>query len=140
LLEEGCAEFSNIRGLTTLRFPKGNLAPAYEEIRRVLNRESARRTRYNCALDPNLITDDEERELREQQQVAEEIPYMTDEEREIIAYLLAHNRKMFTNTPDCGHANTLVSKGIVVLALRPGQRATHFEVPFAIPCPFGKSA
>jgi len=39
LLEEGCAEFSNIHGLTQIRFPKGNIKAAFEEIRRVLERE-----------------------------------------------------------------------------------------------------
>ena len=39
LLEEGCAEFSNIVGLAQIRFPKGNLLSRSEEIRRVLERE-----------------------------------------------------------------------------------------------------
>lgn len=39
LLEEGCEGFSNIEGLGQIRFPKGNIAPAFEEIRRVLERE-----------------------------------------------------------------------------------------------------
>lgn len=39
LLEEGCTEFSNIHGLTTIRFPQGNIAGTFEEIRRVLERE-----------------------------------------------------------------------------------------------------
>jgi predicted nucleotide-binding protein len=39
LLEEGCAEFSNIVGLTQIRFSKGNLSARFEEIRRVLERE-----------------------------------------------------------------------------------------------------
>jgi predicted nucleotide-binding protein len=39
LLEDGCASFSNIHGLTHIGFPKGNLAPAFEEIRLVLERE-----------------------------------------------------------------------------------------------------
>jgi hypothetical protein len=39
LLEEGCEEFSNIRGLGEIRFPKGNVAAKFEEIRRVLERE-----------------------------------------------------------------------------------------------------
>jgi hypothetical protein len=39
LLEEGCAEFSNIHGLTTIRFPHGNLGAAFEDVRRVLERE-----------------------------------------------------------------------------------------------------
>jgi predicted nucleotide-binding protein len=39
LLEEGCQEFSNIHGLSQIRFPKGNVAAKSEEIRRVLERE-----------------------------------------------------------------------------------------------------
>lgn len=39
LLEEGCEEFSNIEGLGQIHFPKGNIAAAFEEIRRVLERE-----------------------------------------------------------------------------------------------------
>lgn len=39
LLEEGCKEFSNILGLSQIRFPKGVISASYEEIRRVLERE-----------------------------------------------------------------------------------------------------
>jgi predicted nucleotide-binding protein len=39
VLEEGCAEFSNIQGLGQIRFPKGNIAAAFEDIRKVLERE-----------------------------------------------------------------------------------------------------
>lgn len=39
VLEEGCEGFSNIEGLGQIRFPNGNIAAAFEEIRRVLERE-----------------------------------------------------------------------------------------------------
>jgi predicted nucleotide-binding protein len=39
LLEEGCADFSNIQGLGHIRFPRGNIAASFEEVRRVLERE-----------------------------------------------------------------------------------------------------
>ncbi len=39
LSEEGCEEFSNIEGLGQIRFPKGNIKAAFEEIRQVLERE-----------------------------------------------------------------------------------------------------
>ena len=39
LLEEGCAEFSNIEGLCQIRFPKGNISAKFEEVRQVLERE-----------------------------------------------------------------------------------------------------
>jgi hypothetical protein len=39
LLEEGCTEFSNITGISQIRFPKGDITAKFEEIRRVLERE-----------------------------------------------------------------------------------------------------
>jgi predicted nucleotide-binding protein len=39
LLEYDCEEFSNIQGLGQIRFPKGNIKAAFEEIRQVLERE-----------------------------------------------------------------------------------------------------
>jgi hypothetical protein len=132
LLEDGCAEFSNIDGLTTIRFPKGDISPAFEEIRRVLERETATASGSQPTRSANAGSR-EEQLAQDQQRIVDEIQYMTDDEREIIAYLLAHNQRMFTNTPDCGHASTLVSKGIVVRAVRDGQVFTYFEMPFRIP-------
>jgi predicted nucleotide-binding protein len=39
VLEEGCESFSNIDGLGQIRFPRGRIAAAFEEVRRVLERE-----------------------------------------------------------------------------------------------------
>ena len=39
LVEQGCEEFSNITGLTQIRFPKGNIRAIAEDIREVLERE-----------------------------------------------------------------------------------------------------
>ncbi len=39
MLEEGCTEFSNVAGLGQIRFPRGNIAAAFEDVRRVLERE-----------------------------------------------------------------------------------------------------
>jgi predicted nucleotide-binding protein len=39
LVEDGCEEFSNVQGLGQIRFPKDNIKAAFEEIRRVLERE-----------------------------------------------------------------------------------------------------
>ena len=44
LLEDGCEEFSNIHGLGQIRFPKGNIKAAFEELRQVLEREDIIRT------------------------------------------------------------------------------------------------
>ncbi len=40
LLEDGCAEFSNIVGLSQIRFPKGRISACFEEVRQVLAREN----------------------------------------------------------------------------------------------------
>ena len=39
ILEEGCEEFSNIQGLGQIRFPKGKIKLAFEDVRQVLERE-----------------------------------------------------------------------------------------------------
>lgn len=39
VLEEGCAEFSNIQGLGQIRFPAGNIGACFESVRSVLERE-----------------------------------------------------------------------------------------------------
>ena len=39
LLEEGCEEFSNIEGVTQIRFQRGRVSAKFEEIRRTLERE-----------------------------------------------------------------------------------------------------
>ncbi|NOU27135.1 MAG: nucleotide-binding protein [Polyangiaceae bacterium] len=49
LVEDGCEEFSNVHGLTQLRFPKGNISSQFEEIRRVLEREKVITAPYVAA-------------------------------------------------------------------------------------------
>jgi len=39
LLEQGCNEYSNIRGLTQIRFPKGNIKSAFAEVLQTIQRE-----------------------------------------------------------------------------------------------------
>ena len=39
MLEEGCEEFSNIQGLGQIRYPKGRISAAFEDVRQVLERE-----------------------------------------------------------------------------------------------------
>jgi predicted nucleotide-binding protein len=39
MLEDGCAEFSNIAGLGQIRFPKGRIRASFEDVREVLERE-----------------------------------------------------------------------------------------------------
>jgi len=70
---------------------------------------------------------------KQKRAIREYIPHMTDRERKIISYLLAKNQKMFTGNEDGGYANTLISQGIIVCALRPGQPYSVVDTPFAIP-------
>jgi hypothetical protein len=60
---------------------------------------------------------------------------MTPDERAIIGYLLAENQKTFTCDHDGGNAATLISRGIVVLLVRPGQVVDPLNVPMTIPDP-----
>jgi predicted nucleotide-binding protein len=39
LLEDGCDEFSNIQGLGQIRFPRGQISAAFDDVRQVLERE-----------------------------------------------------------------------------------------------------
>lgn len=73
---------------------------------------------------------DERRAAREQEKY---LDHLTDNECKIIAFLLHHNQKMFTGADDGGYAVTLISRGIVVRATNPGQRASAEDVPYAIP-------
>ncbi len=58
---------------------------------------------------------------------------MTEEERKIIAYLLAHNQKTFTAAADGGYAATLLSRGIVIVHAQHGQQINMEDVPMTIP-------
>ncbi len=40
VLEDGCTEFGNIHGLGQIRFPAKSIRAVFEEVRRVLERES----------------------------------------------------------------------------------------------------
>ena len=70
---------------------------------------------------------------REERAIREYIPHMTEEEREIVAYLLAKNQKSFTGAMDGGRAATLISRRIIVRALQPQQVFLADDVPFMIP-------
>jgi hypothetical protein len=70
---------------------------------------------------------------REQHDVRAYIPHMTPQERQIIAYLLAKNLKMFPADIDGEYAASLISKKIVVYALDHGEASAHGMVPFEVP-------
>lgn len=63
--------------------------------------------------------------------VRDYIPHMTEEERAIVAYLLARNQRMFRYTIDGGRAATLLARGIVRIA--GNQYVDPRRVPFIIP-------
>jgi hypothetical protein len=63
----------------------------------------------------------------------EEIETLSKTEREILAYLLHHNQRMFTSAVDGGRASTLISRGIVRRALRGGQVFDYEDMPVEIP-------
>jgi HEPN domain-containing protein len=67
--------------------------------------------------------------------VLEELNELNATEREIISYLLHHNQRMFTADFDGGHAATLISRGLVKSAVRPGQAFDVTDVPMEIPRP-----
>jgi hypothetical protein len=73
------------------------------------------------------------REHRAKKDTEKYIPFMSRKEKEIIAYLLASQTKTFTAAGDGGHAVTLISRGIVVRHMVPGQQALSDDVPFSIP-------
>ena len=58
---------------------------------------------------------------------------MSEEDRAIVGYLLHYRMKTFTAASDGGAAVGLISRGIVVLAARPGQTFSILDVPMAIP-------
>jgi predicted nucleotide-binding protein len=75
LIEEGCAEFSNIPGLGPIRFPKGKIGAAFEEVRRVLEREG----------------------LIDEQAASEKMPRQKAEKEEITVQQLTSIRKTLSN-------------------------------------------
>jgi Super-infection exclusion protein B len=70
---------------------------------------------------------------REKGSVRDYIPHMTEQEREIIAYLLHKNEKTFTAESDGGYASTLASRGIVRVLARSTLAIDRLDVPMIIP-------
>jgi hypothetical protein len=73
---------------------------------------------------------------RKKRELINYIKYMTNDEREIIAYLLAKNIKTFKADADGGKATTLLSRGIVITLALPNQCLDFQNVPMTIPDPF----
>lgn len=64
--------------------------------------------------------------------VQEYLPFMTPAEKAIIAHLLHHRQKVFPAAVDGGHAATLLARGIILVAARPGQVFDPENVPMAV--------
>jgi hypothetical protein len=73
--------------------------------------------------------------LNAEADLREELSELNAKEREIIAYLVHHNERLFTADIDGGHAATLIARGFVRVALRPGQVFDSADVPMEVPRP-----
>lgn len=60
---------------------------------------------------------------------------LNEKEREILAYLLHHNERLFSAAGDGGYASTLIARGMVADATRPGQVYHFSDVPMEVPRP-----
>jgi len=70
---------------------------------------------------------------KEASHICSYIPSMTPKERQIIAYLLAKNQKLFITSIDGGYAMPLISQRIVVRALQSNQVFNESRTPFVVP-------
>lgn len=68
-----------------------------------------------------------------EERLFEEVETLSEREREILAYLLHHNQRLFTCNVDGGRAATLIARGIVRQAMRPGQVFDFDDMPVEIP-------
>jgi len=71
-------------------------------------------------------------------EIEDDLASLSKKERDIIAYLLAHNERLFTCAIDGGHAITLISRKIVRWAVAPGQQVHPEDAPAEIPKPIWK--
>jgi hypothetical protein len=73
-------------------------------------------------------------ERAERKNAEKYIPFMPPtNEKEIIAYILHHNQKMFTCSIDGGYASTLISHRIVKTAFAPNQIFDQEAMPVGTP-------
>jgi hypothetical protein len=70
--------------------------------------------------------------------IEEELVTLNKHERDIIAYLLDRNERLFTCAVDGGHAVTLISRKLLRWAVSPGQHLHLEDVPVEIPKPIWK--
>lgn len=65
-------------------------------------------------------------------QFIEEIPLLTERERQIFGYLLHRNQNTFTAEQDAGHASTLVARSYIYSIGVPGQTVRQSRIPFRV--------
>ena len=69
---------------------------------------------------------------RDKKRIQTELDYLIPKEREIIAYLLAKQQRLFEVLPDGEQAATLISKGFVVCTARKSP-AVHRDITVEVP-------
>lgn len=70
---------------------------------------------------------------QEQEAFRKYIPFMTDDEKRILGYLLQSNQKTFTAPIDGGRAATLLGRGYIRIGVRGEQMVNQLSVPFFVP-------
>lgn len=70
---------------------------------------------------------------RDMKKVENYIPYMTNQDKAVIGYLLHHNLRMFHTLSDAAGAAPLLTKGIIRIALKNGQYYNEYRIPFEVP-------
>lgn len=72
-------------------------------------------------------------ELARRKAFIDDIPHLTDRERQIFAYLIAKNQKRFNADSTGEYASGLIAKGYIVSIARPGSYYTIRSFPFEVP-------
>ncbi|MAC89335.1 hypothetical protein [Maricaulis sp.] len=68
-----------------------------------------------------------------QQEVLQYLDHLDERDRQILAYLLEHNDRVFQAASDGGYAAKLVSTGIIKIKGVHGQQMDMMAVPFEVP-------
>ncbi len=84
-------------------------------------------------LDPMTVVGRWRRRTAQQRSVRAYMPHMTPRERQIIAYLLHHNQRVFQTEQDGGYAAPLISMGVIRTVGITGQVMDPRRVTFEIP-------
>jgi hypothetical protein len=60
------------------------------------------------------------------------LPHLTPVERQIFAYLLAHNQRTLTAASVGGHAASLIGLGYISIIAKPGQHLDMWSFPMGV--------